>query len=110
MRLKNGHHHPPAVFFYNVDGDPNDPARKKNIEDLRKKNEQMYAARQKWNADQKLYFLRLALIEQCVTFYSHKPYNTDELEKYAREMLKGHDDAIDEILTKVRERVPKGDK
>jgi hypothetical protein len=92
--------------FFTFSGDnPNDPAYKKDMEEHRKKNQQSQAARQKWNSDQELYFLRQSLMGQCVTLYSHKPYNTSELERYARDMLKGHDDAIDEIIAKVNERI-----
>jgi len=90
---------PPGVGKYDIN--PANPDYDKVVQ----KHQQELTVRQKWNSDQKLYILRRGLIGQCVDLYSHRPYDTEELETYAREMLKGHDDVIDELIAKVNERI-----
>ncbi len=90
---------PPPVGKYEVDSTSPD------YEKVVKKHDEQMAARKKWEFEQNLYFQRDILTGLCVSLYSHKPYNTGELENFAREKLKGHDDAIDEIMAKVQERI-----
>ena len=93
--------------FYTVDGDPNNPEYRRTIEELRKKNELSLAERRKWEFEQKLYILRRASIDGCAGLYAYKPpYDTNELENFARDILKGHEDAVDEIITKARQLIP----
>jgi hypothetical protein len=96
-------HRPPIVLTHT--GDPNDPHYKKRLKEVTKWNEELMAEHKKEKLEQELYILRRAAIESCVSLYSYKPpYDTNELEKFARDILKGHEDAIDEIMSKVRER------
>jgi hypothetical protein len=97
---------PPGVDMYTVH--PNSPNYKKVV----KEHERQMEARNKWEVEKKLYILRGAAIESCVTLYSAEPpYDMNELEKFTHDILKGHDDAVDEIMTKARERIPQqGDK
>jgi hypothetical protein len=55
--------------------------------------------------EQRLYIFRRMSIEFCVSLYSHKPYDAAELEKFARDILKGRNNVIDEIMSKVRDRI-----
>jgi len=48
-------------------------------EEAVRKHKQQLAARKKWELENKLYFQRKALTHRCVSLYSHKPYDTDEL-------------------------------
>ncbi|MBN2456452.1 MAG: hypothetical protein JXB29_07975 [Sedimentisphaerales bacterium] len=89
----------PAVGIYNIE--PNDPDYKKVME----KYQAELADQKKWEFESKLYFQRQVLTELCVCLYSHKPYDTDELEKFARDSLRGHEDVVDELMAKVHERI-----
>ena len=89
---------PPGVGKYVIE--PNSPSYERVV----KEHERQIEARKKWEVEEKLYILRRAAIDSCVGFYAYKPpYDTNELEKFTRDILKGHDDAIDEIMSKVRE-------
>ena len=90
----------PVETVYNYDG-PNDSVRK----EIQKKMNEQAAAHKKRQDDLKLYILRQTLIGRCISLYSHKPYDANELETFTREVLKDHDDAIEEIMTKARERI-----
>jgi hypothetical protein len=92
----------PRETIYNYDGPNKDEIRK----EIQEKVEEQKVARKKWESGQKFYFLRRAAIERCASLYSHKPYDAAELENFAKDILKGHDDAIEEIMTKTRERIP----
>ena len=95
---------PPTGTIYHYFGEPNDPYRKI----IQKKMEEQIANRKKWDDEQKLYFLRKSLIDGCANSYAYKsPHDMNELENSARDILKGHNDAIDEIMSKVNERIPK---
>ena len=70
-------------------------------EELMKKHKQELAARKKWEFESELYFQRKVLTQICVSLYSHKPYNTDELKNFAEQILKNYDDAVKELLAQV---------
>lgn len=90
---------PPGVGKYDVGS--NDP----DYEKFTKKHEQQVAEREKWKLENNLYIQRQVLTGLGVSLYSHEPYDINELEKFARDTLKGHDDAVNEMLTKVNERI-----
>jgi hypothetical protein len=90
---------PPGVSKYEVN--PNSPG----YENVVKEHERQIVTRKKTGFDLKLFILRQQLIGICVTLYSSKPpYDADELEKFARNILNGHNDAVDEIMSKMRKR------
>jgi hypothetical protein len=98
-------HRPPIVLTH--DGPPNDPSYKKRLKEVTKYNEELIEENKKEKLEQRLYILRRAGIESCAGLYSYKsPYDTNELEKYAREILKGHDDTVDEIMARTRQLIP----
>jgi hypothetical protein len=95
-------HRPPIVFNY--DGDPNSPYVQKRLKEITKYNEELMVEHKKEKLEEQLYIIRRAAIDGCVSLYSSKPpYDTNELEKFARDILNGHEDAIDEIMSKVHE-------
>jgi len=89
---------PPAVGIYHIS--PSSP----HYQKVMKKYKEELAARKKWEFENKLYNSRRALTQSCVSLYSHEPYDTDELEQLASEILKD-DEAIREILAEVRSKI-----
>ncbi len=103
--LKQQVHRPPIVA--NFTGNPNDPHYKEMLKEVTKYNEELMAEHKKEKLEEQLYIIRRAGIESCAGLYSYKsPYDTNELENYAREILKGHDDAVDEIMARTRQLIP----
>jgi len=78
-------------------------------EAMRKYKEQL-AAHEKWRFLEKLYFLRKGLIQECVSFYSHKPYATDELNRIAEKILKGHEDVAKKLIAEVEAEIARIEK
>lgn len=70
-------------------------------EEAVRKHKQQLAARKKWELENKLYFQRKALTHRCVSLYSHKPYDTDELKCLANVILIKYDDVVQELLAEV---------
>ena len=98
-------HRPPIVLTHT--GDPNDPSYKKRLKEVTKWNEELIAEHKKEKFEQNLFIIRRAAIDSCAGLYSSKPpYDTNELEKFARDILKGHDDAVDEIMIRTRQLIP----
>ena len=94
----------PLAVVYNYDGDINDPDFQKAIQDVQKKQEQQRVARQEWEIDYKLYILRRSLMVQCADLYLRLSFNTEEVKTSARDILKDHQEAIEEVLTLLDER------
>lgn len=91
-----------GVFAYMVN--PNNPDYNRIVQEHQRQLE----LHNKGQFEEKLYILRRSLLDGCANIYAYKrPHDTNELENFAREILKGHDDAIDEIMSKVRERISK---
>jgi hypothetical protein len=53
----------------------------------------------------KLYNERHALTSQCVTFYSEKPYDTEELREYAQKILAGYEDVVNDVVGQLEKRI-----
>jgi len=95
---------PPGVFKYVVNDDNPDYNR------IVQEHERQIEARRHSEIENKLFILRRALIDRCVVLYAHKPYDTEEFVKYAQDALKGHEDAVEEIIAKIDEKIPQQDK
>lgn len=78
-------------------------------EAMRKYKEQL-AAHKKWLFLENLYFQRKAFTQRCVSFYSHKPYATDELNRIAEKILKGHEGVAKELLGEVEAKIARIEK
>lgn len=90
---------PPAVHVYTIS--PSSP----DYEKLMNKYKQELAARKKWEFESQLYFQRKALTQRYVSLYSHKPYDIEELQHFADQILKDHPDVVEELLTEVKGKI-----
>lgn len=87
---------PPPVGKYDIH-----PGKGPIYEEAVRKHKQQLAARKKWEFENKLYFQRKVLTQRCVSLYSHKPYDIDELKSFAEKILKKYDDVVQELLSEV---------
>jgi len=90
---------PPAVGKYNVS------SRHPEYQILVKKYKDELATRKKIMLQNEMYFQRKALTQRCVTLYSHKPYDIDELKSIAEKILKGHEGTAKELIAQVEAEI-----
>jgi hypothetical protein len=74
-------------------------------QELMNKHKQQLAARKEWQFLEKLYFQRKALTQRCLSFYSHKPYATDEFKLTAEKILKEHEGVAKELVAEVQAEI-----
>jgi hypothetical protein len=72
-----------------------------------KKNQQ-FGIQPEGDNQSKLGMLRQELMGACVELYSRQPYDANELETCAHRILKGHDDAVAELMAAVHEKTQGG--
>lgn len=53
----------------------------------------------------KLYSWRKRFIQECISLYSHPPYNTGELRNLTEDFLKGHDNVVEEVIVEVEKKI-----
>jgi hypothetical protein len=82
-----------------VYGADNNSVMKKNLQ---------FGIQPKGDNQSKLGMLRQELMDSCVELYSHQPYDANELETCAHRILKGHDDAVAELMAAVHEKTQGG--
>ena len=89
---------PLAVDLFTLRGDINSPANQKML----KKHEEQVAARKKADFLETLYFKRESLMRKCITLYSQKPYDTNELIDFASKILSKRKDVVEELVSELR--------
>ena len=90
---------PPAVGKYNIS--PNDP----EYQRLMEKYKEEIATREKIMLQNKLYLQRKALTQRCVSLYSNKPYNTEQLKNLSEKILGNYKDDVNELIAQVEEEI-----
>ncbi len=90
---------PPRVDIYHVNSES------PYYEELMNKHKQQVAERKKWERESELYFQRWALTQRCVTLYSRKPYDTDELRNFTQRILEKHEGVVNELIAGVEARI-----
>jgi len=96
----------PMVEMFNFHGPRTHPLYQK----LLKEHSEQLAKYRKARLQNELYWQRWALTQRCVTLYSRKPYNMDELESYAKKALKKYDEAVNELTAEVEMEIAKKEK
>ena len=86
---------PPPVSKYDNPGD----------KELVNRHKEELAAQKKWQFLEKLFFQRKALTQMCISLYSHKPYDADELRNLAQKILKNHEGVVNELIGQVEARI-----
>ncbi len=92
---------PPLFKIFHLYGQKNSPYNQKQL----KKQEEQVAIQEKVKLLNELYIQRLALTQRCVTLYSRKPYETDELFDMASEILAKHKDFVEELVSEVETEI-----
>ncbi len=72
---------------------------------LATRRRQQLKNRKKWVREDRLFDIRKALEDRCITLYTQKPLNLQELKQYAGEILANYPEYVEFLVTSVQERV-----
>ncbi len=85
---------PPAIVVPNIIT----PATGNSHQEARRKYEEQLATRKRYDHLESLYVQRWAMMHRCKTLYSRQPDDPNEFRAYARKMLTGHDEALNDVI------------